>query len=373
VSFPAVAIGTWKIVVEIDGLEPGASYWLSLNGYPKRPCNEELGTLSVPGWPFGQFFRNAQDQEEGYWDFLEIKTDDRGRSSVTREDIPLPPGECFGKFFVKRAYSQDPSSGEVVLFNNSLRFTVKVQDSDRRVAASFGVWLLVALGVVGVGIVLLMRRFRRVPSPPPPRRRIPFKRDGKFWRIGDELYEDRVGFVYLNYILRDSGPNDTKGLNPEQLSALAPQEGAPTTSHADVRAQSEVSRRALEKEELQRETFSHQPELDKRAQQEIRRRLEKIREERREAEELKDVERSDQLTEEAEELEKSLKGADRSINVPRSEAPRKAVEGAIRRALHQIAGKNHTLYDYLTATVQYTSGAWFYRPTESATKIEWDF
>jgi hypothetical protein len=102
-SFP----GGFVVRVALEGLLPGHSYILTLNGNPERAGNASL-VDPVPG-----------NEREKYFDFQTVTTDAHG-SYLATFGIALPPGPYDVRFYVK-----DPADFKIVLYHDFFPFAVE--------------------------------------------------------------------------------------------------------------------------------------------------------------------------------------------------------------------------------------------------------
>lgn len=101
----------FKIALYLKGLPRNHPYKLCLNGWPGRPGNEELKE-------YGR--RGEGENQEGYYDFMEVTTDEHGKINKV-VGVNLEPAEYHVKLLVKDIVVKH----RVVLYNDNLRFIIE--------------------------------------------------------------------------------------------------------------------------------------------------------------------------------------------------------------------------------------------------------
>jgi len=99
--------GGWLGHIQLEGLTPGHTYRLCLNGHPKLAGNDRLPE-PVKGLP-----------EEHYFDFFTVTADARGRYDATFA-VGLPAGAYDVRLSVK-----DTADHTIFLYHDFFRFTVE--------------------------------------------------------------------------------------------------------------------------------------------------------------------------------------------------------------------------------------------------------
>lgn len=114
--------GPVQLKLRLNGLQADTGYVLCLNpAAADSPTSRHLGTLSIPGWPLGEFWVNPSGQREGFWDFLRIQTDSEGRFDDTLT-IPLPPMEYKVRLLIKHPQPQGVRS---ILQSNAIFMAIE--------------------------------------------------------------------------------------------------------------------------------------------------------------------------------------------------------------------------------------------------------
>jgi hypothetical protein len=140
--------------IQLEGLEPGASYVLCLNTVDAgTDTSAALGNLGLPGWPLGAFAIDDRGREHGYWDFEKFRADEGGRYAENVQ-LPLPPMEYRLRLLVKRSPADGSRS---ILQSETLLLSVDPLLEVRRWASGAGL----ALAFAGLGLVMRSQRRTR--------------------------------------------------------------------------------------------------------------------------------------------------------------------------------------------------------------------